>query len=141
MTRSWLTDASGQVPTAESWSNLTKSFFLYTDAFRVPHSFVNWPGNIVLLIVALLFALGIASIFTKKSKQDRANVIIILAFTCICFLLSSGFWLNFAAIKNITFLANIKIHGYRFMLFARAGMLMLAAYGMQVLLKKPEKIS
>ena len=128
-TTGWLSSGGvGEMAAAENFGGLVSVFFFIGDFFRTGPVVAGFGGNLAFIAAAALFIFSIAVVFMKRSGPVRYRVIALLAGTAISLTLSSGFWLNWDWTAGCPFLAYTKIHGYRLMLFAKAGMLLAAGY-------------
>jgi len=134
-TAGWLGSSGvGETPQADRLGGLAGVFFFMEDMFKHGPWLVNFAGNLAFAMAVLLFALAVSGVVMKRSRRFIYPLVVAYLVTVISFVLSSGFWLNWASIADYPFLAYTKIHGYRFMLFARFGMLLAAAFGARFLI-------
>jgi 6-pyruvoyl-tetrahydropterin synthase related domain len=128
-TTGWLSSGeAGEMSAAETFGSLISVFFFIGDFFRKGPVLPGFGGNLAFMAAAALFIFSIALVFMKRSRPVKFRIIALLGGTAICLALSSGFWLNWDWVAGCPFLAYTKIHGYRFMLFAKAGMLLAGGY-------------
>ncbi len=139
----WLTPAKGQLPLV-SFGTIFRNLYWKGDFFSHgpgAATFVNFWGNAA-IIVGLLFAiLGVAYAFDAKKKEGAfyARAVSMLFFVGLSSAVASGIIVPGVGLKgewlrNFGFLRSTKIHGYRFMVLARAGVVYFAAYGLSRLI-------
>ena len=135
----WLRPAEGELPLV-SFRTILGNLFWKGDFFSHGEGIgatANVLGNAA-IIVALFFAvLGLFYAFdgTKKTKSLYVRLVSVLVFIIVSSAVASGILvpgvgLKWGWLEGLSFLRSTKIHGYRFMVLARAGMLYLTAYGL-----------
>jgi hypothetical protein len=94
-------------------------------------------GNTAIVVGILFAILGLFYAFdsTKKVRGHYVRVVSVLLFIVASSAVASGIvvpgvGLKWRWLEGLSFLRSTKIHGYRFMVLARAGMLYLSAYGL-----------
>jgi hypothetical protein len=140
----WLLPAEGKLPLV-SFGTVFGNLFWWGDFFshgRGVASVVNVLGNIAIVLAILFAILGIAYAFDAKKKERGFYVraVSILVFVGVSSLVASGVivpgvGLTGEWLQNVSFLRSTKIHGYRFLILARAGMVFFSAYGLTRLMK------
>ncbi|MDP2897295.1 MAG: 6-pyruvoyl-tetrahydropterin synthase-related protein [bacterium] len=105
----------------------------------IPHirAAANLLGNAAIVLGILFAILGVFYAFdsTTKARGFCVRVVSVLLFIVVSSAVASGIvvpgvGLKWRWLEGLSFLRSTKIHGYRFMVLARAGMLYLSAYGL-----------
>jgi hypothetical protein len=135
----WLRPAEGELPLV-SFRTILGNLLWKGDFFSHGEGVgaaANVLGNAA-IIAAIVFAiLGLFYAFdgTKKARSLYVRVVSVLLFIVVSSAIASGIvvpgvGLKWRWLESLGFLRSTKIHGYRFMVLARAGMIYLSAYGL-----------
>jgi len=138
-TSSWLTPGEGQLPLV-SFGTILGNLFWRGDFFshsRGIGAVANVLGNVTIIVGIVFALLGIAYAFDgkKKDKGFHVRAVSILLFVAASSAVASGIIVPGVGLKakwleNLSLFRSTKIHGYRFMVLARAGVVYLSAYGL-----------
>jgi len=140
----WLRPAEGVLPLV-SFRTIFGNLFWRGDFFSHGQGIggiANVLGNVATVIAILFAILGTAYAFDgrKKERGFYVRAVSILLFIGLSSAVASGIIVPGVGLKgkwlgNLSFLRSTKIHGYRFMVLARAGMVYLSAYGLSRLMR------
>ncbi|NQT82423.1 hypothetical protein HQ563_05330, partial [bacterium] len=143
-TSGWLMPAKGELPLVSAHT-VFGNLFWKGDFFshgQGAAGIANVLGNVAIVVGIVFAILGIAYSFDAKKKERGFYVraVSILFFIGISLAVASGIivpgvGLKGEWLKNFAFLRSTKIHGYRFMVLARAGMVYFSAYGLGRLMR------
>ncbi len=140
----WLTPATGDLPLLSAGTVLGNlfwkgDFFSHGKGAVVA---IQTLGNAAIILGVLFALLGILYAFDgqKKEKAFRARAASMLLFVGLSSLVASGIIVPGVGLKgewlrHFAFFRSTKIHGYRFLVLARAGMVYFAAYGLTRLIQ------
>jgi hypothetical protein len=143
-TSSWLTPAEGQLPLVP-FGTILGNLFWKGDFFSHARGIgvaANVLGNVAIVVGILFALLGIAYALDGKKKERGFHVraVSILLFIVVSSavawgIIVPGVGLKAKWLESFSLFRSTKIHGYRFMVLARAGMAYFSAYGLSRLLK------
>jgi len=143
-TSGWLTPAEGELQLV-SFRSVFGNLFWRGDFFtggRGAAAALKLFGNIAILVGILFAVLGIAYTFDGKKKEKAFYVravsmlvFVVLSSAVAWGIIVPGVGLRGGWLGGLGFLRSTKIHGYRFMVLARAAMLYFSAYGLTRLIE------
>jgi len=143
-TSGWLVPAKGELPLVSAGTILGNLLWKGDFFSHGPGAAgaANVLGNVAIAVGILFAILGVAYTFDsrKKGKGFHVRAISMLLFVGLSSAMASGIIVPGVGLKgewlrNFGFLRSTKIHGYRFMILARAGILYFSAYGLSRLMK------
>lgn len=139
----WLMPAKGELPLL-SFGTTFENLYWKGDFFshgQGAATVVNLLGNAAITVGLLFAILGVAYTFDARKKEGAfyARAVSMLLFVGLSSAVASGIIVPGVGLKgewlrNFDFLRSTKIHGYRFMILARAGVVYFAGYGLSRLI-------
>ncbi len=140
----WLVPAKGDLPLVSA-ETVLGNLVWKGDFFSHGKGLVavaNVLGNVAIVLGILFAALGVAYAFDGKKKERGfcVRLVSMLVFIGLSSAVASGMLVpgvGFKAkwLESLGLLRSTKIHGYRFLVLARAGMVYLSAYGLSRLVR------
>lgn len=143
-TSGWLTPAMGELPLLSAGTVLGNLFWkgdFFSHGKRAIVA-IQALGNAAIVLGVLFALLGILYAFDgqKKEKAFLARAVSMLLFAGLSSLVASGIIVPGVGLKgewlrHFGFFRSTKIHGYRFLVLARVGVIYFAAYGLTRLIR------